>query len=186
MVKFANKPQQKIMVTISVTFILVGLTAGLIAYPSVEIIKTLAEQIYDQRTELEQMYQKGQILKQTLKEYEEVKPTIASLNKVYLEKGNELAFITSLEKVAADNGVSHDIKLNSTSPNKTNDQLQYQLQTSGSLVNFIRYLAALEAQDFYININTIRLSSSGGNITSNQSTDSALQAILLAASYFKP
>ena len=185
--KFATQPRQKILTAIGFTLVFVGLAVGFIAYPSIRVIKSLSDQIFQQRVELEELYQRGQVLKQTLKEYEEVKPIIPSLNRVYLVKGNELEFITTLENVAVDSNVTHDIKLAAIDPKKTSNQLLYQLQTSGDLINFVHYLINLEALDFYVNINTIRLSSSAGSgIRSNQTgTGSALQAIILATSYFK-
>jgi len=186
--KFATQPRQKIITAIVFTIGFVGIATALIAYPSINVIKTLSDQIFKQRVELEELYERGQVLKQTLKEYEEIKPIIPTLNQIYLMKGNELEFITTVEKAAADSGVTHDLKLATTDPKKNTNQLQYQLQVNGDLIKFIRYLAELESLNFYVNINTIRLSSpAGSGIQSNQiGTDSALQAILLATSFFKP
>lgn len=185
----ATTPRHKIIITIAFAVVFTGIVGGVIAWPSITTIKSLAEQINEQRIELEKLYQRGQILKQTLREYEEIKPTIPSLNKVYMTKGNELEFITTLEDSALSSGVSHDIKLTAPDPKKPTNQLQYQLQSTGDLPGFIRYLAALESLDFYVNINTIRLSSlTTQPQQSSQTTQSkdALQAILLATSYFKP
>lgn len=188
-IHLAKSPRQKIIITVVFTLVFTGAVGALVAWPSITTIKSLAEQIDEQRIELEELYQRGQILKQTLREYEEIKPTIPALNKVYMTKGNELEFITTLEDSALASGVSHDIKLTASDPKKPTNQLQYQLQSSGDLAGFIRYLAALESLDFYVNINTVRLSSLlAQSQKSNQSNVSgdALQAILLATSYFKP
>lgn len=185
---FNFTPRKKITSIISLTVILSGLMMGLIGWPSIKTIMNLSNQIYGQRMELEKLYQRGQVLKQTLREYEEIRPSIPALNRVYLTKGNELDFITTLEEVALSSGVSHDIKLGATDPKKTTNQLAYQLQTGGSITGLIRYLAALESQDFYININTIRISSSLNNdvnVPSGNLSNSVLQAIILATSYFK-
>ncbi|MDP3986327.1 MAG: hypothetical protein Q8P77_02775 [Candidatus Veblenbacteria bacterium] len=184
-----STPRHKITFTLVFTTILVAAVVALIAWPSITTIKGLANQIYEQRVELEKLYTRGQVLKQTLKEYEEIKPAIPTLNRVYLTRGNELDFITTLETTATSVGVTHDIKLTTSDPKKSTNQLQYQLQTQSDLPSFIRYLAALEALNFYININTIRLSTGAGDSQrANASTTpgNALQAILLATSYFKP
>lgn len=184
---FIHTPKQKILSVIVFTILFTIAIFSLIAYPSIKIIKQLSDQIYEQRIELEQMYQKGKILKKTLHEYEQIKPIIPSLSRVYLTRGNELEFITSLEELATTSGVIEDKKLAAPDPKKVTNQLQYQLQISGDLKGFIRYLAALEALDFYVNINTVRLSTSTAQQTINQTvTKPALQAILLATSFYKP
>lgn len=185
---FSSTPKQKIAVVISLTVIITGLLMAFIGWPSIKTIIDLSDQIYGQRTELEQLYQRGQVLKQTLREYEEIKPSIPALYSIYLTKGNELEFITTLEEVASASGVSHNIQLGATDPNKTTNQLPFQLQTEGNLNGLIKYLAALESLDFYVNINTIRISSLIGKnsrSTTDNSGNNVLQAILLATSYFK-
>lgn len=185
---FNTHPRQKIIIATIFTIVFNGMILGLIAWPSINTIKTLAEQVYEQRVELEKLYQRGQLLKQTLREYEEIKPSLATLNRIYINRGHELEFITTLEETAINNGVTHQIKLTAADPQKqTNNQLQYQLQINGNLTDFIRYLASLEALDFYININTLRLSSLTTNSqATNQPSPQSIQAILLATSYFKP
>ena len=76
---------------------------------------------------------------------------------------------------AAVSGVSYDIKLTANDPKKPTNQLQYQLQTESDLKEFIRYLAQLESLDFYVNVNTLRLSTLA-NRSNNRGP--ALQAIL--------
>lgn len=184
-------PRQKIVISTAVTL---SVTAGMIiflTYPSIRAIRNLADQIYEQRIELEQLYQKGQLLKRTLKEYEEVKPSVQELQRVYITRGEELNFITTLEGVAQSNDIEQDIKLGSLDPkDKTGvNKLPYQLGISGNLANIIAYLGGLEGLDFYVNIETVRLSRSGG--TSSRTTTSTgevspLATILLANSYFKP
>jgi len=188
----ATTPRQKIAFTVIFSVLCAGIALAMIIWPSVKTIKFLADQIYQQRIELEQLYQKGQVLKQTLRAYEEVKSVIPKLNQVYLTKGNELEFVTKLEEVAAASGVTHDLKLVAVDPKKQTNQLPFQLQNEGDLPKFIRYLAALESLDFYVNINTIRISSllntrSNSREAVNQlNGHPVLQAILLATAYFKP
>ena len=66
--KFATQPRQKIITAIVFTIGFVGIATALIAYPSINVIKTLSDQIFKQRVELEELYERGQVLKQTLKE----------------------------------------------------------------------------------------------------------------------
>lgn len=145
-------------------------------------IKRLNAEIDTQRFELEALYQKGQSLKQTLKAYAEVKPTIGSLNRVFLERGQELTFITALENIADTTQVTQQIKLSAAATGQTQKELPIQLDLSADVARVIRYLGGLEALDYYVNINTVRLGSAGRA----RAGGGAISALLLASTYFAP
>lgn len=176
-------PRKKILVSIVVTAIATLGIAAFIIWPSLKEIRLLNEQIYAQRVELEKVYLKGKNLKQTLQEYREIKPTIDTLNAIYLKRGDELAFITNLEALANTHQVNQDLKLGSPSE-KNRDSLPLQLTFTNTMQQFMRYLVGLEGLNYYINIDTIRLST--------QSTRGApdehplISAILLASTYIQP
>lgn len=174
-------PRQKIILSMSLTALI---TAGLIAFitwPSMREIKRLNSEIDTQRLELEALYQKGQSLKETLKAYAEVKPTIGTLSRVYVQRGGELAFITSLEAVADTAKVDQQIKLNSTPANQPVNELPIQLDVKTDLTHLISYLGGLEGLDYYVNINTVRLGTPG-----RAQANGTLTALLLATTYLTP
>ncbi len=184
-------PRQKIIISSSLTLVATAVLIVFITLPSIREIKALNEQIETQRTELEKLYQKGQLLKQTLKEYEEIKPTVATLDRIYIKRGEELSFITSLEGVANSNGLKQDIKLVSQDPKKTTaaNTFPIQLDLRGELNSFLRYLTGLEAMDYYLNIDTIRISTSSRDSSTGATLDASrshLVSLLLAAAYYKP
>ena len=182
-------PRQKIIFSTSLTLVLTGALLAFVTLPSIREIKSLNEQIYAQRSELEKLYQKGQLLKQTLKEYEEIKPTTAALERIYIKRGEELSFITTLEAIANTNQLNQEIKLGTQDPKKLTNQLPIQLEINGSLPKFIHYLASLEALDYYLNIDTLRLNSASRNRARPNDQGNAgtnLTALLLAAAYFRP
>jgi Tfp pilus assembly protein PilO len=183
-----HTPREKIIFSTSLTLVLTAILLIFVAWPSIREIKSLNDQIYYQRLELEKLYQKGQLLKQTLKEYEEVKPTTAALDHIYIKRGEELNFITTLENIASTNKLEQNIRLGSQDPKKQTNQLPMQLELKGSLSSFVSYLAGLEALDYYLNIDTVRLSGanrkkSNSNETANSQTN--LNALLLAAAFFR-
>jgi hypothetical protein len=182
-------PRQKIMLSTAVTLLVTASVLLFVTLPSVRAIRSLADQIFEQRLELERMYHKGQILKHTLKQYEEVKPAVQELSRIYITTGEELQFITTLEGVAQAAGVHQDIKLGAKDPkDKTAaNKLPYQLEIEGNLTSLIAYLGGLESLDFYVNIDTLRFSHGSVSSGHGQSSGSSepLTAILLATSYFK-
>lgn len=179
----ALAPRQKITLTSAATGVLIVLLLVFITYPSIKEIRSLNASIDAERIELEAQYVRGQTLKQTLKTYQEVKPNVGELDRVYLKRGQELAFITALEGTADSVHINQQLKLNSPDPQKQNE-LPIELTLSGELPNIIRYLAGLEALDYYIDINTIRLGQP--EFTNNDSSLSKLNALLTATAFIKP
>ncbi len=165
---------------------LIGLvTLGIftfIAWPSLTVIKTLNNQIYEQRVELEKMYRRGQILKQTVKEYEQVKPQVFGLQQIFVNRGQELDLITALENTAVATNVIQTIKLGAVNPTADHPLLPLELQVTGNTNQIITYLAGLESLNYYLNIDTVRLISNRQGDTTNTK---ALTAIFLANAFYK-
>ncbi len=157
-----------------------------IIWPSVDDIKSLNQVIEGQQAELEQLYTKGRSIKQTLEEYRQVKPTVTTLNNIYVKRGEELKLITTLEQVAHDQGVQQDLTQASSGDEPQGNTLQLQLHVTGTLPKLITYLGALEALDYYLNINLVRLNTNqpaAGTVTSGSPQ---LSAIFLTTAYLTP
>lgn len=166
--------------------LLAGLTLlFFVAWPSYQQIRQLNDEIYQERVGLEKLYQKGQILKQTVQEYEKVKPEVTKLSSVYLQPNDELNLITKLEDAAQMSNVKQHLTLGVQDPKKTKNTLPIQLQISGQLKDFVGYLQKIEGLDYYLNIDSLRLSKNG---TGNQSIQSSnpLEAVLLGLIYYQP
>ncbi len=178
----------RVIATISVALLGGVALLGLVAWPSYTHIKNLNDQIYQERVDLEKLYLKGQILKQTIKEYEEVKPVVGKLNNIYLKPNDELAFITKLEDAAQATNVKQNLTLGLQDPKKPANQLPVQLQINGNLTDFISYLQALEALDYYINIDNLRLSKTGSSTPrgTDNKMNGLLEAVLLGLTYYQP
>lgn len=178
----------RVLITISLALLGGLVLLGFVAWPSYKQIQKLNEQIYQERVDLEKLYQKGQILKQTIKEYEEVKPVVGKLNDIYLKRNEELAFITKLEDAAQASNIRQHLTLGLQDPKKPANQLPVQLQINGRLSDFIAYLQALEAMNYYINIDNLRLSKNGSSNTPNKEDkmNGMLEAVLLGLTYYQP
>ena len=163
-----------------------GLLMVFIIWPSIVDIKSLNQSIEDQQTQLEQLYQKGRNVKKTLEQYREVKPAVTSLDSIYVKRGDELKLITTLEQTAKSQGITQDINQASGSNQAQGDKLQLQLQVTGSLHQLIAYLTALEALDYYVNIDLVRIGTAPTTSKQPLTSGSKLSAVFLATSYFKP
>lgn len=177
----ALTPRQKITITSTATGLVTLALLAFVTYPSLTEIKSLNTTIDAERIELEAQYLRGQNLKQTLKTYQEVKPNVGELDHIYLKHGQELAFITALENTADSTHVNQQLKLNAPSAQNPNEQ-PIELTLTGELPNIINYLAGLEALDYYVNINTVRL----GLPQSTSGSSGKLNVLLTATTFVKP
>lgn len=181
-VNLATTPRQKIIISSSLTALVTLALIAFVTWPSLVEIKRLSGEIDAQRAELEALYQRGQGLKETLQAYNEVKPTVAALDRIYVKRGEELAFITSLEKTADSSQVEQAIKLTPVNESSSVQPLPLQLDLVTDLNRLIKYLGGLEALDYYVNFDTVRL----GNPGRDAAKTTALTTLLIGTSFIRP
>ncbi|MFA6306305.1 MAG: type 4a pilus biogenesis protein PilO [Patescibacteria group bacterium] len=138
-----------------------------IVIPTVREIKAMGQSIEAQREDLEKKYIKGQSLKQLTKNLNEIEPKLELLDQIFINKNRELEFITSLEDKAENNQISQKINLSPPQATKSQDfqKIDLQLSTTGKFTKQLKYLIDLESLNYYINMKTLELSSSGGRQT---------------------
>lgn len=168
------------------------ITIGVVIYviiPSIQKIKELSSSIYEKRTEMEKMYVEGQYYKKSLSTFNQIKSELEELNKIFVQKGNEIFFVTNIEEIASLHNVDQTIKLGAQIPveSETNTPLGLQITLQGDFENLIEYLAELEQINYYINIDSIRLStdSSSLRIKTDIMSENFLGALITANIYLK-
>ena len=185
-------PKRKIYF-ICVTFILLIIVAFIVILPTSKEMKDVSAQIYKQKQELEKLYLSGRLLRPTKEQYEKVKFQIPDLSKIFVNDGEELQFITALEKIADDNNLDQEIDMREVTTEEEAQTKDYQkipitLKVIGGYQNFINYLAGLESLDYYINIEDFRiLTSSNGNFrfTDKQPASDSISALINGNIYRK-
>ncbi|MFA4936709.1 MAG: hypothetical protein WC575_00230 [Patescibacteria group bacterium] len=183
----ASPPKQKIIISLSAVAIIVSGLIILLIYPCITRIKELSNEIFTQRVELEKIYLRGQNLKQTLEQYQQIKPTVLLLNRAYIQSGQELDLFTSLENLSENNNIVPNIKLTSTTPKeKTIKTLPLQITLVSNFTNLMNYLVGLENLDYYLNISTIRINTGSVNPQEVFNNHSNITTLLLANAYYKP
>jgi len=140
-------------ITISALLILI-ITLSYIVIPSVRHINELSDQIFKERTKLEELYLKGQSLKRSTEEYRKIKNEISNLENIFIDPGEELSLITQLETLAQKTNVEQELNIIDTSADKMNIVLNLQ----GKYKNIINYLEQVEALDLYISFDRVRFS----------------------------
>lgn len=186
--------------------LLAAIIGVLVIIPAVRDIRNLNERIHTQRKALEMLYQRGQNIRTSSSEYENVKKDIPLLSSSFLTLGNELDFITALEAAAAEVGVQQTINLDTAQyvpieelpPESLSGPLArkvpLRLDIVGTYAQFISYLQEIEEMQPYVNILTIYLANASRNAfvsapTTNDGTTSSAPLIkisLTAATYWLP
>lgn len=130
-----------------------------IVIPTIKDIKTMSQEIEEQRIDLEKKYIKGNSLKQLAENLKKIEPKLSSLDQIFISKNRELEFITTVENEANKNRVGQ--KINLSSP-KATENLEFQknnlqLFTKGEFNKQLKYLLSLESLGYYINVKSIEL-----------------------------
>jgi len=132
-----------------------------IVMPTVADIKTMGEEIENQRIDLERKYVKSQSLRKLAENLKNIEPNLELLNQIFINKNRELEFITTLENEANLNQISQKINLNppTAAENQDFQKAGLQLLTKGNFAGLFKYLADLESLNYYINVKILEMSS---------------------------
>ena len=155
------KNKKYILILIGLFALSLGLL-GWVIRPAVKNIKENNDEISYQKEKLAKLLQEGQSVLENQKNLSLVKTNIQSLSSVWLRVGEELKFITDLEQAAAENNLEQVIYFDNT---QGNDEIKIkviplELQITGELNNIMSYINALEALDYYINIDKVIINAS--------------------------
>lgn len=128
--------------------------------PTINDIKKMGMEIEKQKIDLEEKYQKGQSIKKLAEDLKKIEPLVSQLDNIYIDKANSLGLITDLEKIATENGVEQKINLVQTENNNNQyfQKIPIQLFVSGNFINQINYLEKIELLKYYINIQSLEIS----------------------------
>jgi len=137
----------------------------LIILPTVSEIRKISKAIYDERVDLEKKYLRGQLLKKTMEDFEMIKPKKNQLASVFLTLGQELNFITTLEKIAGENRLTPNIQLNINEIKEKDDikEIPIILTVQGNFIQTMDYLSSLERLNYYINLSSLKLTAGSPN-----------------------
>lgn len=151
--------KSKIIIIILSFFITIGIMTGIVL-PTAKKIKLVEEDIYNQRMALEKLYLRGQSMRKSRLDYETIKEQIKTLNNVFNQQGEELEFITSLEKIAEKQNVKQVIKIENNEKNEKTEIggcriIRVEVNLTGTFPNIMAYLAQVQTLDYYFNIDSL-------------------------------
>ena len=151
----------KIKITIFIigAILAIGLIIFSIIIPTVSDIKKISNAIYAERVDLEKKYLRGQLLKKTSRDFETATLQKDKLDTIFITEGEELKFISTLEKVASNNNVDQTIDLQAKDTKQKNGLKTFSLKitVTGGFTQVMKYLASLEKLNYYVNISFLNL-----------------------------
>ena len=117
----------------------------LVTIPTIKTIKNLSREIYGIWFNLEKKYELGQTLKKTVADLKIVEQKKNQLLNVFLEKNQELTFITTLENIAEQFNLQQEINLEKEENNKNSlvVNLPFRFTVKGNFQDIIRYLSKI-------------------------------------------
>lgn len=141
--------------------------------PNIQEIKLLSQKFYSYRLYLEKLYFEGQLLKNVVKELKEIEPHLQELSQVIVGKNDELAFITSLEKLAENNKINQSFNLNPNGQVTKNTYriVPIQINFQSDFSQLIKYLMDTDKLDYYINIKSLTVNRAGNTSNINNSIE---------------
>jgi len=153
------------IITILITMLLViAVIVLFIVLPTIREIKRIQQEIHTERVDLERKYARGQLLRETLENFERIKPNKKKLDSIFILEGQELAFITTLEHIAAKNNVSQKISLQAIGSEFAGaEALPLTLSAQGSFQNVLQYLIDVERLNYYFNVNSLTMTGADGS-----------------------
>ncbi|MCK4553817.1 type 4a pilus biogenesis protein PilO [Candidatus Parcubacteria bacterium] len=182
--------KKKIFVSIIIFILIIGGLVYFVVIPTINDIKKMGKKIENQRIDLEQKYIKGQSLRQLTENLKKIEPQLVVLDQIFIKQDYELEFITKLEEIADQNNVAQTINLNTAKINKDKSYqaLPLRLSTRGNYKNIMNYLISMEALNYYINIDSMDLSSASTKLSATpeaQTTFSNISLTISANTYWK-
>lgn len=160
---------KRIVINLIIFLFTIFFLISFLILPTIKDIKRIGNEIETQRTDLEKKFVKVQNLKQLTKNLNKIEPELNKLDQIFINKDDELGFITNLEKIATTNNIDQKINLggNQLIESKIYKKIPLQISTSGSFSDQLNYLINLESLNYYINIKSLEISQEKNNIKNN-------------------
>lgn len=152
--------KQKMIIYLTSVIFIISLIIYFIILPTIRDIKKMSDDIYAERVDLEKKYQRGQLLRKTVENFEKIKPEKDKLTSAFIIAGRELEFITTLENVASTHQLAQDIKFQRAQSEGVNTTFPSPLEltvSKGSFTKILQYLKDLERLNYYFNISSINM-----------------------------
>lgn len=161
--------KKKIAISLSTVLAANFLIIYFIIIPTVNEIKNISKAIYAERLDLEKKYQRGQLLRETISNFEKIKSEKEKFAKSFVAEGKELEFITTLEQISEKHNINQSLSLKKSQEKNGSKNfyhtLPLEINLSGDFIDILKYLNDIEKINYYLNILTINAAEKENAIT---------------------
>lgn len=152
----------KLAIIVALVTLGLGTIAWFIIIPTLRDIRQITHAIQEQRNEIEEKYQRGQLLHKLVDDFKQISPDKDRLATAMIAPGGELDFLITLEQLALRHEVDFDPQ---RQPPTQPDTFPLQLTLRGSFSQLMQYLQDIERLPTYFNVRNLQIvSDTGGNI----------------------
>lgn len=123
--------------------------------PTVNYIKNLRDETHSLRQYLDKKYETNHSLLNSKQKIEDVKISMEEYKNYLFFKGDELELITKLEDLSDQNKLNQ--KITGTDLDKPGNTVHISLILTGNYIDLIKYLLAIEKQNYFLQIKNLHL-----------------------------
>lgn len=165
--------EKKIILTIiSFAFVAILIVVTIVA-PTIKQIRIVDQETYNLRLALEKKNERIANYRRSLKQIERIKKEMPNFSQFLFSPGQELNLITTLEGIAAKNGVVQHINT-SNLDNIANQRIAMSLSANGPYSKTLSYLNELEKLPYFLTVTRVHLTSFIDRANPNQPTSPQL------------
>ena len=140
------------------TVFIIAIVSGVVAVifliilPTMHDIERISDDVYREITDLERKWERGQRLRETISDFEKIKAERSPLIKSFIVTGRELEFITALEALATNRGLTQHIQLQfeQVVPQAGFEEVPITITLEGRFNAIMQYLEDLERLTYYV------------------------------------
>jgi len=187
------KTKSKMLILFIFSLLAVLIVVCFVILPKGEYIKDTCQQITERRKFLEERYLKLKNIRENKKDIDSIKKDLGKLDEVFVKHSEDLEFIQTLEAVANKNNVEQLIILediNKEMEGKEYEEIILEINLESSFLNVMKYLIDLETLKYYVNVESLSISSlksSSVNSSDNENilASSKVNCKITASTYWK-
>lgn len=149
---------KKIIVRVGALSLLALIIVFGIFVPTLSYVKKTSDESYKLRMFMEQKYEQSLRSRITRKKLGEIKNSAANFEPFLFKPGDELKLITFLEALSAKHNITQTINNSTLDKTSGNQMASISMSLDGNYKDTLRYIAELEASDYFIYINQMQFS----------------------------
>jgi len=154
--------KKKIIISSIVFVFFIFLVVYFIGLSSINEINDIKKYIIEKKIEIINYLKQEENSDSIIKKINDVRPEIEKTQKYYINKNDELAFITTLEKIATDHNILQKINIQFPETQKeTEESILLELNALGTYKNILEYLSAIESSEYFISVKELEFTKQG-------------------------